>query len=107
MAIERSKFEMLGGFESTSFPIEYNDVDLCFKSWSAGLKVLYVPGATLYHLESSSRGFNVSEEKRIRSAAATSRMWEKWGRQFERDPWFNAHFDRQGRPFERLRPPRE
>lgn len=107
MAIERSKFEMLGGFESTSFPIEYNDVDLCFKSWSAGLKVLYVPGATLYHLESSSRGFNVSEEKRIRSAAATSRMWEKWGRQFERDPWFNVHFDRQGRPFERLRPPRE
>lgn len=103
LAIRRDVFQRLGGFDASRFPVEGNDVDLCFKARMAGLKVLYTPHATLYHLESRTRTFDESD--RQLSAEATRRLWDRWGEAVCPDPHFNRHFDRRSRPFTRLRAP--
>lgn len=104
MAIRRDLFCDLGGFDP-AFPVEGNDVDLCLRARSRGLTVLYTPDATLYHLESKTRGFNHDRARQSVAEAASRIIWRRWGERFSRDPGFNPHFDRTGRPFARLRPP--
>lgn len=103
LAVRKDVFQRLGGFDAARFPVEGNDVDLCFKARAAGLKVLYSPNATLYHLESRSRTFH--EDDRRLSAEASRRLWDRWGNAVCPDPHFNRHFDRRSRPFTRLRTP--
>lgn len=105
MAIRTALFLDMGGFDAANFPLEGNDADLCYRARAMGLSVLYDPYATLYHLESKTRGFAVSGEHRAASVAAQTLLRERWGERFAEDPGFNAHFDRWSRPFERLRPP--
>lgn len=105
IAIRAEAFRALGGFDSANFPVEGNDVDLCLRAQAEGLKVLYDPYATLYHLESKSRGFNTDPVRQARAEAASRLLWNRWGERFSRDPGFNPHFDRLSRPFSRLRPP--
>jgi GT2 family glycosyltransferase len=101
MAMRKDVFERLGGFDAARFPVEGNDVDLCFKARAAGLKILYSPHATLYHLESRSRTFQ--EDDRRLSAEASRRLWDRWGGAVCPDPYYNRHFDRRSPPFTRLR----
>lgn len=105
MAISRTVFQSLGGFDAARLPVEGNDVDLCLKAQAEGLAVIYEPGATLYHLESRSRGLSQDGERLRASMEATRRVWSRWGERFADDPGFNPHFARDGRPFDRLRPP--
>ena len=104
MAIQTSKFLALGGFDAAHFPVEGNDVDLCLRAWSKGLKTLYDPHFSLYHLESKSRGFSRDGERLKVAEAAGRLLWRRWGERFRRDPFFNPRFDREARPFTRLRP---
>lgn len=105
MAVSRTVFQSLGGFDAARLPVEGNDVDLCLKARAEGLAVIYEPGATLYHLESRSRGLSQDGERLRASMEATRRVWSRWGERFADDPGFNPHFARDGRPFDRLRPP--
>lgn len=106
MAVAAETFRALGGFDAAHFPVEGNDVDLCLRAWDRGLRVLYEPGATLYHLESISRGFSREGEKLKIAQRANAVLTERWGHEGRVDPWFNTHFSREGTPFEKLRPPR-
>lgn len=105
MAVRTEVFRSLGGFDSANFPLEGNDADFCYRARAAGLSVIYDPYATLYHLESKSRGFSVSGEDRAASLAAQALLRARWGQRFAEDAGFNPHFDRTGRPFVRLRAP--
>jgi GT2 family glycosyltransferase len=55
---ERSLYEEVGGF-STSFPLNYNDVDYCLKLRSVGQRSVYDPDLEMVHFESSSRSKEV------------------------------------------------
>ncbi|HEY1074002.1 glycosyltransferase family 2 protein [Brevundimonas sp.] len=104
LAMETKKFKALGGFDAAHFPVEGNDVDLCMRAQSQGLKVLYDPYVALYHLESKTRGFSREGEK-LKVAEASGRLlWSRWGQKFGADPFYNHRFDREARPFTRLRP---
>lgn len=105
MVMSNAVFRRLGGFDAARLPVEGNDVDLCLKAQAEGLAVIYEPGATLYHLESRSRGLSLDGERLRASMEATRRVWSRWGERFAEDPGFNPHFARDGRPFDRLRPP--
>lgn len=54
LAIERTKFEHVGGF-CTALPLAFNDVDLCFKLQMAGYRSVIDGDNIVVHLESSSR----------------------------------------------------
>lgn len=60
MMTPREIFERVGGF-STTFPMNYNDVDYCLKLVSEGERIVYDPDTILYHFESSSRSTDVEE----------------------------------------------
>jgi GT2 family glycosyltransferase len=56
----REDFDRLGGL-STTFPVNYNDMDYCLKLIADGRRVVYDPDTILYHFESSSRTTDVEE----------------------------------------------
>jgi GT2 family glycosyltransferase len=56
----RDLFEAVGGL-STTFPVNYNDVDYCLKLRAAGKRSVYDPDLVLHHFESSSRSSEVED----------------------------------------------
>jgi GT2 family glycosyltransferase len=55
MAVERSVFDAVGGFDAIKLPVAFNDVDLCLKAEMAGFRTVWTPGACLIHHESKTR----------------------------------------------------
>jgi GT2 family glycosyltransferase len=78
MYITRAARERVGLFDER-YPMAYEDVDLCLRSWRAGLRVLYFPAASLYHHESVTRGTDVGERER----ESQRLFWELWGDFFD------------------------
>ena len=52
VAVRRSLLEQLGGFDEEYFPAYFEEVDFCTRARRAGVSVLYIPTAVLYHHES-------------------------------------------------------
>lgn len=48
MLVRKEVYEQLGGFDEQFF-IYVEDVDLCYRAWQAGWKVLYYPDAVIVH----------------------------------------------------------
>jgi GT2 family glycosyltransferase len=58
--IPRSLFLQLGGFDTNYTPAYYEDVDLAFKVFAAGRKVLYQPLSSVFHYEGITGGTDIS-----------------------------------------------
>ena len=78
MYLRRELLEQVGLLDE-DYPMAYEDVDWCLRSWQAGLRVLYFPAATLIHHESVTRGTDVGERER----ASQHRFWDRWGEFFD------------------------
>lgn len=48
-AYDKDKFMELGGFDELFSPFYWEDVDLSYRAWKRGWKVVYEPGAVVYH----------------------------------------------------------
>jgi GT2 family glycosyltransferase len=97
----------MDGLDELSLKVAFNDVDYCMKLREAGYRVLYNPFAVLYHLESKSRGREITQAQQQRHRSEALAFRERWGQAELIDPYYNLHFERYARPFERLRPPPE
>jgi GT2 family glycosyltransferase len=62
LMIHRQRFLDAGGFDET-FPVNYNDVELCVRLLGLGYRHVYTPYPILYHHESSSRPPGVAPEE--------------------------------------------
>jgi GT2 family glycosyltransferase len=78
MYIKREVIERIGLFDR-AYPMAYEDVDYCLRTWQAGYSVLYSPQAEALHLESVTRGTEVGGRER-RSQQV---FWERWGEFFD------------------------
>lgn len=85
----RETFERIGGF-STTFPMNYNDMDYCLKLRANDQRVVYDPDTVLYHFESSSRSTEVEEWEKDQLRA-------RWLPLTITDPSTNPHL-RHGMP---------
>lgn len=56
LAVRRTLFEELGGFDSRYSPAYYEDTDLCFAARAAGYRVVVEPRSVVVHLEGVSNG---------------------------------------------------
>src|SRR4051794_32552672 len=74
MYLKRSTLDRIGVFDE-GFGMAYEDVDLCLRCWDAGLRVQYVAGPTLTHLESKTRPVEPGQ----RELDSQRLFWEKWG----------------------------
>lgn len=92
LAIRRSVFEEVGGFDAEALKIAYNDVDLCLKLRRAGYRNLWTPFARLIHHESKSRGPEDSPEKAARLRQEAVVMQTRWGSELASDPYYSPNF---------------
>jgi O-antigen biosynthesis protein len=85
----RDLFERVGGF-TTSYPLNYNDVDYCLKLRSKGRRVVYDPDLVMLHFESSSRSPEVEEWEK-------ETLLSRWSSLTSPDPYSNPYL-REGMP---------
>lgn len=55
MAIRKDRFDEMGGFDSVTFPLDYNDVDLCLRLRENGYYNLVLSHITLFHAEGATK----------------------------------------------------
>lgn len=55
-AFDKGKFLKLGGFDELFSPFYWEDVDLCYRAWKRGWKVISEPGSVIYHYTHSTIG---------------------------------------------------
>jgi GT2 family glycosyltransferase len=97
LLIRKSIYEELGGLDEIAFPVPFNDVDICIKIIEAGHLIVWTPFATLWHLESASRGTGkkvekITEDSRSnREAAGVEAMLLRWLPQLSNDSAFNKN----------------
>jgi GT2 family glycosyltransferase len=91
LAIRTEVFAEVGGLDEVAFRVGYNDVDLCLKVRDHGFRSVCSPFATLFHLESVSRGPNNDPEKRARERAENARIIGRWRELFLDDPCQNPN----------------
>jgi GT2 family glycosyltransferase len=90
LLMRRDVWDEVQGLDE-GFPVAYNDVDLCLKVRTAGYRIVWTPDAVLYHLESRSRGKDVTPEKRKRLEQDKERLIDRWGELLASDPFHNPN----------------
>ncbi|MGJ3244437.1 MAG: glycosyltransferase [Opitutales bacterium] len=106
LAVRRSTFETVGGFDADGLPIAFNDIDLCLRIREAGYANLFTPFAAMTHYESVSRGPEDSPEKLERFGREITVMRERWGDLLYRDPYYNPNLTLEHEDFSYAVPPR-
>lgn len=86
LMMRRSVFDQLGGMDET-FPLNYNDVDLCLKAHQAGYRNVVTPFAELIHYESATRpkGLQPKEWERL------NQKWQSYFQKVPFDPYYNPN----------------
>lgn len=90
MLIRKNVFEAAGRFDE-ELAVAYNDVELCFRIYEAGLYNVQANGAVLVHHESLSRGQDTSPEKQQRLAGEKRRLYEKHPALEGCDPFYSPN----------------
>jgi GT2 family glycosyltransferase len=79
----RELFDRVGGF-TTTFPVNYNDVDYCLKLREIGQRAVYLGDVAMIHFESSSRSSDVAEWEK-------QKLLARWAGETVPDPYSNPH----------------
>jgi len=96
MMVRRKVFEEVGFFEP-ELKASYNDIDLCLKIKKAGYLIVWTPYAEAYHLESRSRGYNITRDKKRQLVQERALFKAKWKEDIvQGDPYYNRNFSLEG-----------
>ena len=106
LGITRANWERLGGLDEEHLAVAYNDIDLCLRARTAGLRVVFTPHAVLHHHESLSRGFDNDPARNERLAGEVAAMRERWGDLLAVDPAYSPNLALTGRDFTLAEQPR-
>lgn len=88
LMLKKKDFLRLNGFDER-FRTHFQDVDLCLRLASQGLRLVYTPRALLLHHESATRGHEYDRDD-------STLLLELWSEVYRRgDPYYNPHFDRR------------
>jgi GT2 family glycosyltransferase len=93
-------FAEAGGFNEADLPLTFNDVDYCLRLRERGYLVTWTPYAELYHLESVSRGDDMSPSKIDQFRKAQAYMAKRWANVLSSDPYYNPNLSLSEKPFE-------
>ena len=87
LAVEKTKFDAVGGFDAENLPIELNDIDLCLRLAERGWRTIFTPESVLVHHESASRGRSTPQSEKYRHERDF--FCGRWGRWLRHDPYFH------------------
>jgi len=88
--VRREAFSSVGGFDET-FAVAFNDVDFCLRLHEAGWRIVWTPGAQLYHKESSSLGRHYTAEDQNRWRFEWNLIRSRWGTKLMSDPHYSPN----------------
>ena len=94
LMVRKEVFDACGGF-SEDLAVAFNDVELCFRLYKAGLYNVQCNGAVLYHHESLSRGNDESVEKQMRLQNERRKMYAKHPDLYGMDPFYHPFMNTQ------------
>jgi GT2 family glycosyltransferase len=86
IAIERSKFEAIGGFDE-NLPVDLNDIDFCLRIAERGWTNIWTPEATLIHHQSATRG--VDSDPFVLYRQERDYFVRRWLELIRDDPYFH------------------
>jgi len=87
LAVDRAKFDAIGGFDALNLPVEFSDIDLCLRLAERGWTSVFEPDAVLIHHEAATRKLWRSQEKRY--AGQVAYFKSRWRRLLRDDPYFH------------------
>jgi GT2 family glycosyltransferase len=87
IAVERSKFDAVGGFDAENLPVDLNDMDFCLRIAERGWTNIWTPEATLVHHQSGTRGIDSDPFALYRKER--SYFVERWAHMIRNDPYFH------------------
>jgi GT2 family glycosyltransferase len=87
IAIERRKFEMVGGFDAENVAVDLSDIDLCLRIGELGLTNIWTPESVLIHRQSASRGVDADPFSTYRKERTY--FVERWLEVIRDDPYFH------------------
>jgi O-antigen biosynthesis protein len=88
LAVAKSKFDAIGGFDAQNLPVEFSDIDLCLRLTECGWASLLEPSAVLIHHEAATRKANHAQERRYSREVAYFKA--RWRHRLRADPYFHA-----------------
>jgi len=106
LLMPKDLFETVGGFDAENLVVSYNDVDLCLRIGEAGYRIVYTPFATLFHLESASRGPDVRPEQKELQRVERGYMLARWEEKLRSDPFYNPNLSVMNEDYGLAFPPR-
>jgi len=68
----------VGGFDEKYFPVQYEDVDLCYKIRQLGYKFYYNPDIVLFHYENTTSKFSTDSRFIYNTAKNGWRFKDQW-----------------------------
>lgn len=86
LAVERQKFDAVGGFDEENLPVDLNDVDLCLRLQEQGFRTIFAADCVLIHHESASRGRKPGSPRYRKEKSYFARRWRALRRA---DPFFH------------------
>ncbi|EIM02481.1 glycosyltransferase family 2 protein [Rhodanobacter denitrificans] len=90
LMVRREVFRQVDGFDE-SFPVAFNDVDLCLRILYAGYVNVWTPRSELYHFESVTRGSDADAERKARFDRECDRFKDRWAAELVNDRYFNPN----------------
>ncbi|MDP9100402.1 MAG: glycosyltransferase [Verrucomicrobiota bacterium] len=106
LAVRKTVFEELGGFDEENLGVTFNDIDFCLRLTQRGYRVVWTPYANLIHHESASRGHQRTREEQDEFERAVDYMQTTWGAELMHDPFYNPNLSLNPPGFEIAFPPR-
>lgn len=94
LAVRRDIFMAVGGLDADQLPVSFNDVDFCLRVRALGYRNVWTPYAELLHLESASRGDDLTGDNYARALRERQVMRDRWGTLLDNDPYFSTNFSR-------------
>jgi O-antigen biosynthesis protein len=106
LAVRKTVFEELEGFDEVNLGVTFNDIDFCLRLTQRGYRVVWTPYANLIHHESASRGHQRTREEQGEFERAVDYMQATWGVELMHDPFYNPNLSLNPPGFEIAVPPR-
>jgi len=90
LVVRKALYEEVGGFDE-SLAVAFNDVDFSLKLLQRGYRNLWTPYAELCHLESVTRGLDISLRQLDLYKRELDYFMARWGDRMPNDPAYNPN----------------
>lgn len=90
LLVRRSIFNEVGGLNE-SFPVAYNDIDLCLKIREAGYGIVFSAETQMFHYESLSFLQHYADDRACKYELEVTRMLDRWAQVCSADPFHNPN----------------